>query len=62
MGYKSYDYSLDMWSVGCMVASMACLFISHLFCDMNWITPFGRFFEGNIFSAARITMINCYEY
>ena len=22
MGYKRYDYSLDMWSVGCMFASM----------------------------------------
>ncbi len=21
-GYKKYDYSLDMWSVGCMLASM----------------------------------------
>jgi len=22
VGYKRYDYSLDMWSVGCMLASM----------------------------------------
>jgi casein kinase II subunit alpha len=22
VGYKRYDYSLDMWSVGCMFASM----------------------------------------
>ena len=22
VGYKKYDYSLDMWSVGCMLASM----------------------------------------
>jgi len=22
VGYKRYDYSLDMWSVGCMLASL----------------------------------------
>jgi casein kinase II subunit alpha len=25
VGYKQYDYSLDMWSVGCMLASMVCI-------------------------------------
>ena len=24
VGYKRYDYSLDMWSVGCMLASLVC--------------------------------------
>ena len=27
VGYKQYDYSLDMWSVGCMLASMVCMWL-----------------------------------
>ena len=29
VGYKQYDYSLDLWSVGCMLASMVrvCVFV-----------------------------------
>ena len=28
VGYKRYDYSLDMWSVGCMLASLVCLIVT----------------------------------
>jgi serine/threonine protein kinase len=28
--FQEYDYSLDMWSYGCMFASMVCSSFSHL--------------------------------
>ena len=39
VGYKQYDYSLDMWSVGCMLASMVCIQpVQPLFLQLNFIT------------------------
>lgn len=32
VGYKQYDYSLDMWSVGCMFASMARIYFASSRC------------------------------
>lgn len=37
--FQEYDYSLDMWSLGCMFASMVCVFLK-LICKMFKKEPF----------------------
>jgi casein kinase II subunit alpha len=38
VGYKKYDYSLDMWSVGCMFASMVCSTSQYTYYHQNAIS------------------------
>ena len=60
VGYKKYDYSLDMWSVGCMLASMVRLSPHHTFilvCNVN----LGSFSEESTSSAEETTRINLSE-
>jgi casein kinase II subunit alpha len=44
--FQEYDYSLDMWSLGCMFASMVIFYIDF------------RFLKKNHSSTAKITMIS----
>src|SRR5271154_3478849 len=55
--FQEYDYSLDMWSYGCMFASMVNDLLSFLpSTSLSFMTP--RYSERSPFSTAMITMIN----
>jgi casein kinase II subunit alpha len=58
VGYKQYDYSLDMWSVGCMFASMVRRSIL-LYRVIRIDKAYVRFFGESTFFADRIIMISC---
>lgn len=58
VGYKQYDYSLDMWSVGCMFASMVRL-SSSISCATMTDKVYTRSFDESTSFAGRTTMISC---
>lgn len=53
--FQEYDYSLDMWSLGCMFASM----VSEVYPpQFDTLTPQNRSSEKNPSSTVMTTMIN----
>jgi len=34
---REYDYSLDMWSLGCMFAGMVCVIVCFLLCSITFL-------------------------
>jgi len=57
VGYKRYDYSLDMWSVGCMLASLVRAAITVYV--LPRIEKRYRYSARNTSSEDLITLINC---
>lgn len=58
--FQEYDYSLDMWSLGCMFASMVCIFPNRsapLTGDLRPDIP-----EGTLFPRPRQLRPTCEDY